>query len=222
MDDERRNNKLPTRQLSEPFRAESFPTSIESRPTIAGNNSNFHQQRIQSAETNVRVVWQKLKRIKRKTRENFGRYSRPNWHLRSDRRGGSAVEVNWGLDGRAVGGGVLAGFFEGLARVRKQKGGRKKERKGGKGEKKKIEEKKRKVEAHYRWACVSKPPKADLKESKKEATLACLIAICKYWECFPALQRIPGRARARSFTTLPTNCDYLTEIPPGGSIVSLV
>lgn len=32
---------------------------------------------------------------------------------------------------------MLAGFFEGLARVRKQKGGRKKERKGGKGAKKK-------------------------------------------------------------------------------------
>lgn len=38
---------------------------------------------------------------------------------------------------------MLAGFFEGLARVCKQKGGRKKERKGGKAEKKKIEEKKK-------------------------------------------------------------------------------
>lgn len=41
---------------------------------------------------------------------------------------------------------MLAGFFEGLARVRKQKGGRKKERKGGK-----AEEKKNRGEEKGRW-----------------------------------------------------------------------
>lgn len=112
-------------------------------PTIAGNNSNFHQQRIQSTETNVRVVWQKLKRIKRKTRENFGGYSRPNWHLRSDRRGGSAVEVNWGLDGRTSGVECQQSSSKGLRGLfvssrEEEKGGKKEGgRKGKEGEKKK-------------------------------------------------------------------------------------
>ena len=172
-------------------------------PRIAGNNSNFHQQRIQSAETNVRVVWQKLKRIKRKTRENFGRYSRPNWHLRSDRRGGSAVEVNWGLDGEDGRGWSISGLLRGVGegsvsrREEEKKEGKGRERKGGEKRRRKSRGE-RKVEAHYRWACVSKPPKADLKEGKKEATLACLIAICKYWECFPALRESRGeRERER-------------------------
>jgi len=38
------------------------------------------------------------------------------------------------------------------------------------------------------------------KRAKKALALACLIAICKYQECFPALR--PTR----------TNCDYLAEI----------
>lgn len=66
-----------------------------------------------------------------------------------------------------VGGGVPAVFFEGLARVvRKQKGGGRK-KKGGK-RRKEGKKRRRKVEAHYRWACVSKLPKADLKEGKKK------------------------------------------------------
>lgn len=198
-------NHLKLARLESP----SFPPPS---PTlaIAGNNSNFHQQRIQSTETNVRVVWQKLKRIKRKTRENLGRYSRPNWHLRSDRRGGSAVEVNWGLDGRTSGVECQQSSSKGWRGLFvSRRGGRKK--KGGK-RRKEGKKRRRKVEAHYRWACVSKLPKADLKEGKKKKRRSHVSLQSANIE---NVFRHCGVARARVVSTLPTNCDYLTEIATG-------